>query len=651
MKKILIIFVLLSIAIQSSTAQTIITVVGTGTVGYSGDGGLATSATLNKPACVAFDAAGNVYISDTYNHVIRKVNTSGIISTYAGTGTFGYSGNGGPATSAKLFYPTGIAVDVTGNIYFAEAGNNVIRKVDTSGIISTIAGNHIAGYSGDGGPATSAKLFYPIGVAIDTTGNIYIADYYNNVIRKVNTSGIISTIAGNNVAGYSGDGGLATSAKLNEPFEIEIDVIGNIYFTELSNDVVRKVNTSGIISTFAGTGTAGYSGDGGPAASAQLWDPSGLAIDNIGNLYIAEGSNQDVRKVNTLGIISTIAGIYGIIGYSGDGGPAILAQFNGPQGIDFDAAGNLYIADCLNSVIREIGDCMPVTPVICMVSVDSLSQNNIIYWDKTPYTADTFYVYRDTSNNNFALIGKVSYDSLSIFIDTVRTLYAANGDPNASSWRYKIAYRDTCGGNNIMSSMSPYHQTMFLINSGSIFAWTQYQIEGQVQPVPALQNYLFERDNYSTGNYIIIQTLSASSTLYNDAQYATYQDTATWRVSTKWSISCDPAKAENHNSSRSNVRLPITSPESVRGLSPSCFAFQVIPNPNNGVFTLKTNCKNQLQSCEIRIFNLYGQEVFRETLIRNLPNEISISLKQPAGIYNVQISCGDILLNKKIIVH
>jgi len=650
MKKVLIFFVLLSIAIQSITAQNIITVVGNHDSGYSGDGGLATLAKLDNPASVALDVAGNIYISDVYNHVIRKVNTSGIISTFAGTGIVGYSGDGGPADSAKLYGPTGIAVDTEGNIYFAESGNHIIRIVNTSGIISTFAGTGTADYSGDGGPATSAELYWPVGVAIDATGNLFIADHFNNVIREVDTSGIISTIAGTDTAGYSGDGGLAISAKLDGPFDITLDATGNIYFTELYNDIVRKVNTSGIISTFAGTGIAGYSGDGGTADMAQLGDPSGLAIDNIGNLYIGEATNQDVRKIDTMGIISTYAG-NGIIGYSGDGGPAVFAQFHAPQGIDLDASGNLYVTDTKNCVIREIGDCMPQTPDICMVSVDSLSQNNIIYWDKTPYTADTFYIYRDTANYNYALIGKVSYDSLSMFIDTVRTLYNANGDPNASSWRYKIAYRDTCGGNNIMSTMSPYHQTMFLINSGPVFAWTQYQIEGQIQPIPALQNYLFERDNYSTGNYEIIQTLSASSTLFSDAQYATYLDTATWRVRTKWSISCIPAKAENHNSSRSNVKLPTTSAESIKETTPSAFSFQVIPNPNNGEFLLKISCKEQQGKYAIKIVNLYGQEVFRKNSNINLQNEISISLKQPAGIYNVQITCGDMFLNKKIIVN
>jgi hypothetical protein len=649
MKKFLILFVLLSIAIQFTTAQTIITMAGNHVSGYGGDEGPATSAKLNYPAGIAIDASGNLYICDSYNNRIRKVSTLGIISTFAGTDTAGYTGDGGPATSAKLRFPTGIAVDATGNIYFAESGNNVIRKVNTSGIISTFAGTDTADYSGDGGPATSAKLNQPVGVAIDSIGNIYIADYLNNVVRKVNTSGIISTIAGNNIADYSGDGGLATSAELNLPFDITIDETGNIYFTELNNHIVRKVNTSGIISTIAGTGTAGYSGDGGPATSAQLNQPTGLAIDNIGNLFIAEGSSQDVRKINTLGIISTFAG-NGIIGYSGDGGPATLAQFYAPQGIDLDAAGNLYIADCLNSVIREVGACMPETPAICMVTVDSLSKNNVIYWDNNAYTADTFFVYRDTSNNNYALIGKVSSDSLSMFIDTVRTLYSANGDPNASSWRYKIAYRDTCGGNNIMSSMSPYHQTLFMINSGAIFAWTQYQIEGQVQPVSQLQNYLFERDNYSTGNYDTIQTLSASSTFYMDAQCATFTN-ATWRVKTQWSISCTPTSIDYKNPNATGKTKKTSHSNSYRAnpysVNENFFEnmVSVSPNPSNGKFEVKSE-KSEVNGLEV--YNVYGKKLYAEQFF--YPKSIILNLELSDGIYFVRVISDKGTVIKKIVI-
>ncbi len=650
MKKFIIIFI---IAVsffgrQFANAQTIITIAGNGTQGYSGDGGSAISAKLDHPEGVAIDVAGNLYIADLSNHVIRKVNTSGIISTFAGTGTAGYSGDGGPATSAKLFSPRGVAIDAAGNLYIAELINHVIRKINTSGIISTFAGTSTAGYSGDGGPATSAKLYLPASVAIDAIGNIYFTDHGNNVVRKVNTSGIISTIAGTGTAGYSGDGGSATSAKLNEPTGLDIDALGNVYIADYINNVVRKINTSGIISTFAGTGIAGYSGDGGPATSAKLYWPAGIAVDAFGNLYISDVNNSVIRKVNTSGIISTFAGT-GIIGYSGDGGLATMAQLSSClSGLAIDIAGNLYIADRDNNVIREVGVCMSATPLICTITVDSLSQNNVIYWDNTTYTADTFYVYRDTANYNYVLIGKVPSDSLSMFIDTVRTLYSANGDPNASSWRYKIAYRDTCGGNNIMSPMSPYHQTLFMIRSDANFLWSQYQIEGKVQPVPELQNYLFERDNYSTGNYDTIQILSASSTLYMDAQYSAFPN-ATWRVKTKWGISCTVTGSSKNRENGTTVNTSHSNSYRMNssGINESYFEniVNVYPNPSNGKFEVRSET-SEVKGLEV--YNVYGEKLYAEQLF--YPKSIILNLNLSDGIYFLRIISDKGIAVKKIVI-
>ncbi len=220
-----------------------------------------------------------------------------IISTIAGNGTAGYSGDGGPAASAELNSPSGVAVDFSGNIYIADYKNNRIRRVDASGVISTVAGKGTAGYSGDGGPASSAELSTPSGVAVDTSGNIYIADSSNNCIRKVDASGVISTVAGKGTGGYSGDGGPASSAELSSPFGVAVDASGNIYIADDKNNRIRKVDASGVISTVAGNGTGGYSGDGGPATSAELNSPSGLAVDSSGNIYIADTTNYRVREV------------------------------------------------------------------------------------------------------------------------------------------------------------------------------------------------------------------------------------------------------------------------------------------------------------------------------------------------------------------
>ncbi|WP_379213267.1 S-layer homology domain-containing protein [Paenibacillus sp. GCM10012303] len=340
---------------------TIDTIVGTGTAGFSGDGGPAASARFNIVYHLAVDAAGNLYFADSYNHVIRKVDTSGIITTVAGRPGVEAnwsipSGDGGPATSATLRYPGSVAFDSAGNMYITELGYERVRKVDTSGIITTVAGSSTGapGYSGDSGPATSALLRGPADVAADSTGNLYIVELFNHVVRKVDqTTGIISTVAGTGAAGFSGDGGPATLAQLSTPYSIDFDGSGNLYIADRNNNRVRKVDTSGNISTVAGTGVAGYSGDGGPATAAAMWQPIGLTVDDNGTLYVAENSNHIVRKISSTGIITTIAGT-GAFGDSGEGGPATSAELRGPIGIDLDHNGNLYVSDNSNYKIKKL---------------------------------------------------------------------------------------------------------------------------------------------------------------------------------------------------------------------------------------------------------------------------------------------------------
>jgi sugar lactone lactonase YvrE len=336
------------------TPGIVTTAAGNGTKGYSGDNGLAASAQLDQPGGVAVDSAGNLYIADTYNQVIRKVNPAGTITTVAGNGTKSYSD--GPATSAEFDQPLGLAVDGAGNLYIADYNNSVVRKLNAaSGIVTTVAGAAgNLGYSGDGGPATSALLESPWSVAVDGVGNLYIADTGNQVIRKVNPAGIITTVAGNGTAGYSGDNGPATSAQLHQPQGVALDSAGNLYIADIYNQAIRKVNPAGIITTVAGNGTTGYSGDNGPATSAQLDGPEGVAVDSADNLYIVEFNSAVVRKVNALGIITTVAGTPLVAGYSGDNGPATSAQLQYPISLALDGAGSLYIADFLNNRIRKV---------------------------------------------------------------------------------------------------------------------------------------------------------------------------------------------------------------------------------------------------------------------------------------------------------
>jgi secreted PhoX family phosphatase len=274
--------------------------------------------------------------------------------TYAGNGSNAFGGDGGPATSAALRYPYAVAIDTSGNLYISDGHNHRIRKVYTNGTILTVAGNGSYQFSGDNGPATSAGFNSPAAIAFDTSGNLYFAANFYGYVRKVDANGTITTVAGNGSYGQGGDGGLATNAEISSPFGVAFDTSGNMYISQIMFHVIRKVDANGTIATVACNGSGGYSGDGGLATSATLRKPTGIAFDTSGNLYIAEYGNNDIRKVYTNGTITTTAGKYPGQQYSGDGGPATSAELNNPSGLAFDTSGNMYICDKYNSRVRIV---------------------------------------------------------------------------------------------------------------------------------------------------------------------------------------------------------------------------------------------------------------------------------------------------------
>ena len=342
------------------TAGIITTVAGSGEAGFSGDDGPAVEARLNDPRGVTADGAGNLFIADTNNHHIRKVDVAGIITTVAGSGNFGwFGGDDGSAVRAQLNQPQDVALDEAGNLYIADSGNRRIRKVNAAGVITTFAGTGLGGYRRDGGSATRAQLTMPIGVAADGAGNIYIADSGNHTVRRVDAADIITTFAGTGEAGFSGDGGPAIQAQLDSPGGAAVDGAGNLFIAD--GNRIRKVDAAGTITTVAGEGRR-FSGDGGPATAAQFYDPRDVAVDGAGNIFIADRYNHRIRKVNAAGTITTVAGTVER-GFSGDGGPATQARLDIPVGVAVDGSGNIFIADQRNHRIRKVDAAGTITTV------------------------------------------------------------------------------------------------------------------------------------------------------------------------------------------------------------------------------------------------------------------------------------------------
>jgi trimeric autotransporter adhesin len=345
---------------------------GTGASNFAGDGGPASASQLNGPTAMSFDGQGNLFIADAANQRIRRISPGGIIETVLGTGTAGFAVEFGSPAGAVFNMPRGVVAEPGGAIYVADTLNNRVRKHAPGGNVSTYAGNGNAAYFGDGGQATSASINAPEGLALDAAGNLYIADTNDNAIRKVTPDGLITTIAGNGLTGFAGDGGLATRAQLNRPRAVAVDSAGNVYVADTGNHRVRRVDTAGNIATIAGNGATDFLPDDSAGINSSLSDPRGVAVDSEGNVYISDTGHNRVRKLFPTGAITTIAGHDGTCCYSGDSGLALPAQLNQPAGLMVDAASNVYVADTGNSAIRML---RPIATTVTINAVTNAASN------------------------------------------------------------------------------------------------------------------------------------------------------------------------------------------------------------------------------------------------------------------------------------
>ncbi len=616
-------------------AQIITTIAGNGVAACSGDGGPATAACTTVHE-VQFDAAGNLFITDRGDHRIRKVNNAGIITTVAGNGTPGFSGDGGPATNAELNNPNGVAIDNWGTMYIADGPNNRIRKVDTFGVITTIVGTGVTGYGGDGSAATNAKLSDPYSVAVDNVGNIYIADSYNNCIRKVNPAGIISTIVGTGVSGFSGDGGAATAAMLDWPTCVVLDNSGNIFISDASNNRIRKIDAFGIISTVAGSGPVGFSaggfgGDTGPATAAIFNLPLDIAIDGCGDLFISDCVNNRVRKVDGTGLINTIAG-NGTAGFMGDGSAATMAELDKPVGIALDKNSNLVIADNSSNHIRMVSNLVskpsfingssssvmvcegsPAVPIDSLLGVMDLNVGETETWSllRSPSHGSTSIVYSIpiTGYSVFPVgltytpnPGYVGHDTFIVVAsdcasaDTIAIYIAINPSPNVG-----------------LITGVPYlclneHDTAYLADTSVGGSWS------------------IGNNSVATlaGPGIVYGIMPGIDTIY----YSVTNSDDECSASAAFPIHIEVCDGINTPKTRADY-------------------FSISPNPNDGNFVIELYA-GILDKIPVVIMNALGQKIVEKILVPGKENDIEMSV--PPGVYVIRAYFATGVVSKQLII-
>ncbi len=655
---------------SQAQGQIITTIAGNGTASYSGDNGPATLAELYNPDAACVDDSGNVYIADQSNCRIRKINAStGVITTVAGDGTPGFSGDGLAATNAELNGPAGVVVDSAGNLYIGDDNNGRIRKVTKStGIISTIAGggsNAGTDGVGDGGQATDASLDAPLNLALDDSGNIYIADHYHERVRKITVStGIITDIAGNGTLGYSGNGGQATAAELYYPEATAMDDSGNVYIADQWNNVVRKVTVkTGIITNAAGNGNSGYSGDGGQATDAELDIVSGVAVDGSGNIYIADERNNVIREVTkSTGIINTIAGDgfdQGTWngGFSGDGGSAIAAELNQPYGITVDACGNVYIGDQENNRIRKVTvvsdtiKVFPVAPSLCSGSSDTLTASGAGTYSWTPSTGlsastgsvvianptiTTTYIITGTG----ACTGAALPDTVVVKVTPAPPMTILPQDTSFCSGQ-SAALHVSNGGLNFMW----YPSTGLSVDTGAFVVasptvTTNYIVTGinsggcadtgtdlvTIIPSPNKPTFTQVGDTLTSSSVHDNQWYRNDTLLKND----TSQNLTITIPGEYWVVVNNEANGCSTSSDSANVKLA-----GINQLSIISDQLSIYPNPfNNNVF-IKINSLADIKNWNLQITDVLGRTIFSK-LSLDYNNDIDLS-NLASGVYFITV--------------